>query len=109
MTKRKPFAKVEAHTIDGLICYFNLLANETIIDIYQHTEEKRVKQACGSLNAAHDKAVREAVKEFRERAARICEDSVKWYPRGNISECTKTPHELAAEIRALTTETDKED
>lgn len=54
------------------------------------------------INVAHEKAVREAVEEFRERAARVCEDSVTFDNYVNI--CTKSPNELAAEIRSLRVE-----
>lgn len=63
MTKREPFSKVEAHAIGGVIAYFNLIANGTIIDVYDYTCEKRAKQACDGINLAHTKAVAERVKE----------------------------------------------
>lgn len=101
MTKRLPFARVELDSIGSMVLRCGQGGH-----VFWDSDKGYLQRAADLINAANDKAVREAVKVFRERAARICEDSVKWYPRGNISECTKTPHELAAEIRALPTETE---
>lgn len=43
-------------------------------------------------------------REMRERAARVCDESVKWYASMNINECTMTPPELAKAIRSLPTD-----
>jgi uncharacterized protein YjaG (DUF416 family) len=42
-----------------------------------------------------------SAEEMRERAARVCEDSVKWWPNRNMNECEKNPLELAKAIREL--------
>lgn len=80
MTKREPFARVEAHTVGGLIAFFNLLAEGTIIDTYQHKEEKRAKQARDSLNLRHEarvkEAVREAVEAFKKKLVSEIRDKV---------------------------------
>ena len=41
------------------------------------------------------------LEEMRERAARVCEDSMKWWPNRNMFECEKNPLELAKAIREL--------
>lgn len=48
-----------------------------------------------------EKALRTVRNQALEEAAKACENSVKWYASMNINECTKTPTELAKDIRSL--------
>jgi hypothetical protein len=62
---------------------------EAIVDALSDEPKKLIE--------AYDKGQ----KEMRERAALICEQSVEPSQKGNFCECTKTPHELATDIRSL--------
>lgn len=73
-----------------------ILANKIMMDgrLRQGSSVDTIEQFAQELIA-------ETKVQERERAAKVCEESVKPSPLGNWNECTKTPFELAQAIRDL--------
>lgn len=94
MTKRDPFARVELDSTGSLV-----LRCGQVDHVFWDSDKGYLQRAADLINAAHDKDVREAVEEFRERAATLA------YTHSNeVGGFCACMEEISNKIRKLPTE-----